>query len=262
MSKIHRLLIFLALLPAAACSTDTHSIAVHISNGPAAYTQTFKITEGGQVDYIGPAKALNGAVEMLIAFNGLLTRDPDKPGLLNLQYQVELAGGKGKPGRSVQGTSQVAMRQGDQLTAIECGPWTVKLALDAKKKAGKNPGGAEWDPAGLPNYRLTANISAGSSRQECRLISMSGIQSSVADSIAQGDRKFGLMFVSLFAPEEDGRGFSLQYQANYGPAGAAKSFQLRNEKTLTLNKKTTFAGEGSEIELLLEGAAPAKQAAP
>lgn len=265
MPTIHALrgtLILFALLPAAGCNAETYSLAVRVSNGKAAYARTFKLSEGRQFGYTGPAKALNGGAGMQMIFNGILAPGRDKTGMLRLQYQVELAGGRGSQGRSIQGQSEVAIRPGDRLTAIACGPWTVEIGLAGKKAAGENPDETVPSRTALQNYRLTADISAGNSRQQCGFIALAGVQSSVSDSIMEAGRKYGLIFAGLFAPSGGDRGFSLQYQTDYGVKEPAQSFQMQDTKPLALDKKTAVTGEDCGIELLLENAAPAKRAAP
>ena len=260
----HIILTSFALLVAGAGSAfaaGQHSVEVRIINKQSEYKQTLRITEGSQANYAGPVNALNGGSGRQIIFNALLTRDSEASDLLILGYQVELSGGPGSQGRSIQGQSEVAMRPGDRLTAIECGPWTVQLALDAKEAGGKKTGDAAWKTAGLPNYRLTANVSAGNSKQQCRLISKAGVQSNVVDSITEGGRKHGFILNSLLAPAKDGPGFSLQYQIEHGLSGASP-VQMQNEETLTLNKKTTISGQGYKVDFLLEGAALSKRTKP
>lgn len=258
---MHIMLTSFALLltgAGSAFAAGQHSVEVRIINKQTAYKQTVSITEGSQANYVGPVNALNGGDRKQMIFNALLNRET--PDLLVLQYQVELSGGPESQGRSVQSQSEVAIRPGDRLTAIECGPWTVKFAMDAKGAEGKKARDAAWKAAGLPNYRLTANVSAGNSRQQCRLISKSGVQSNVVDSIREGGRKYGFILNSLFTPAKEGPGFSLQYQIEQGLNGAAGPVQMQNEETLTLNKKTTISGEGYRVDFLLEGEALSKPA--
>ncbi|MDO8804077.1 MAG: hypothetical protein Q7R35_06585 [Elusimicrobiota bacterium] len=251
------LIFFALLLPGArpAFAAEQHSLAVYISNGQSAYKQTVRLAEGTQLNHVAPAK------DKWLIINGLLNRDSDGQGLLSLQYQLELSGGPNGQGRSIQVLSEAAIRPGDQLTVVECGPWTVKLELDSVKTAAKKSRGTAWNPGGLPNYRLTANVSAGSSRQQCKHVSRAGVQSNVADSITEGAKKFGFILNSLLSPADDGRSFSLLYQLEHGSNGAARPLQIQSEETLILNKKTVIPGEGYRLELLLEGKTPPKQAA-
>jgi len=256
---IQTILIFFALLfPGAqsAFAAEQHTLMVRISNSQAAYTQTVSIAEDRLFNHVGPVNNK----QMLI--NGLLTRDNGIQGLLLLQYQLELSGGPGSQGRAIQVQNEVAIRPGDHLTTLECGPWTVKLALDAKGAEEKKSRGAAWSPAGLPNYRLTTKVSGGGSVQLCKLISRAGVQSGVTDSIQQGTRKYGFIINSLFTPADDGQGFSLHYQLEHGLNGAAKPLQIQGNETLTINKKTAIPGRGYRLEFILEGKKPAKQATP
>lgn len=258
-------LLFALPLPAAraASAAGRHSVVVRVSNGRTLYTQTLPITENSQSSHVGPVNASNGGPRMEMIFNGLLTRARDAAAPLILQYQVELTGGAGSQGRSIQGQGEAAMRPEKDITVIECGPWTVELVLDAKKGAKKKAGNTAWDPAGLPNYRLTADVTAGGSKQRCALVSRAGSQSNVADSISQGGRKYGFILNGLFTPAEGGRSFTLQYQIEHGLNAASRPFQMQNEEELTLNRKKTLTGQGYRLNLLLEGrSAPAGQPAP
>ncbi|MBI4801550.1 MAG: hypothetical protein HY796_03400 [Elusimicrobia bacterium] len=243
----------------AAFSDGSHSVMVRVSNGQSAYIQKIPITEGSQGNFLGPVKAPNSVPKQMI-FNGLLSRGGGAESALNLQYQLELSSGRGSGGRSFQGQSEVVIRPGDELTVITCGPWTVTLGLDVKPGLKKPSRAGAWNPAGLPNYRLTADMRAGGSKQQCRLISKAGVQSNVADSIAQGGRKYGFILNALFAPSGNDGEFSLQYQLELGLNPFAKSVQTQNETALTLNRRKTFSEQNYRLEFLLEdGTRPAKQ---
>ncbi|OGR80996.1 MAG: hypothetical protein A2X32_08625 [Elusimicrobia bacterium GWC2_64_44] len=229
-----------AAQPAAAAP---HTLEARVSNGRAAYRQTIRLTEGRQASHVGP---LNGK-ELIL--NALLLGG----GEYALQYQLELSGGRGAQGRSVQVQSEVALKPGEPLTALECGPWTVVLTLDPSKETPAKAGKA-WSTGGLPNYRLTADLSSADSRQVCRLVSKAGVQSNAVDSIRQGEKKFGYILNSLFSAS--GGVFRLQYQVEHNAPSAATPFQLQNEEEIALNKKTSFSGEGYKLDLLLEGPAP------
>jgi len=259
-AALRMILIFFAMLfPAAhaAFGAGSHTISVRISNGQSAYTQKVPVTEGSQGNFMGPVKAINAVPKQLI-FNGLLTRGSGAPGALNLQYQLELSGGPGSQGRSIQAQGELAIRPGDELAAIKCGPWTVTLGLDVKSAAKKKPRDAAWNPAGLPNYRLTADMRAGGAKEQCGFISKAGAQSNMVDSIVQGGRKYGFILNGLFAPAGDGRSFSLQYQAELG-SPSVRPVQTQNEVALTLNRKRKFSGRNYSLQFLLEGKMPSKR---
>ncbi|MDD2805547.1 MAG: hypothetical protein PHV33_08335 [Elusimicrobiales bacterium] len=237
------LAILAASLAAAPAAAAPHILEARVTNGRAAYRQTIRLTEGRQASHVGP---LN---DKELILNALLSGG----GEYALQYQLELSGGRGAQGRSIQAQSEVALKPGEPLTALECGPWTVVLTLDPSKAAPAKAGKA-WTTGGLPNYRLSADLSSGSSRQVCRLVSKAGVQANAVDSTRQGEKKYGFIMNSLFSAS--GGAFRLQYQLEHSAVSAGAPFQLQNEETIKLNKKTAFSGEGYRLELLLEGAAP------
>ncbi len=241
--------LFAALLLAAAgpaTAASPHSLEARISYGSSVYKQVLRLTEGRQANHVGP---LNGKQ---VIVNGLLVGGADG---LTLQYQLELTDGPERDGRSIQLQSEAVLRPGVPLAALDCGPWSVTLTLDPVKAAPGKAGKA-WDPAGLPNYRLTADVSAGGSRQVCKIVSKSGTQSNVVDGLRQGSRKFGFILNSLLTPA-GGNGFRLQYQLEKNSSPAARAFQLQNEEKLTLGKRTSFSGEGYKLVFLLEGSVQA-----
>lgn len=230
------------LAPAAGfCAVGSHTLEARVASGGKVYRQTLKLTEGSQGNFVGPVRDK----EMIL--NGLLSRDGE--GLV-LQYQLELSGGRGAQGRSIQAQAEVALAPGRPLRALDCGPWSVTLTLDPAKAAAPKESAA-WDPAGLPNYRLSADLSSDGSGEVCRVVSRADAQSNAVDGILEGGRKFGFILNSLFTPGKDG--FRLQYQVEKNMAAGARTVQLQNEETLVLNKKTRVPGEGFKLELLLEG---------
>ncbi len=238
-----------ALAPAAAQSAPAeHSLTVRIFKGQAEYTQVLQAQEDRQLSFVGPA----GDKEMI--FNGLLARAED-PAHFSLQYQLELSDGRGAGGRSIQGQGEVALWAGSNMTVLESGPWAVRIALDAKKNAKRTP----WNEKGLPNYRLTADVYAGTYKQSCRLTTKAGIQSNVTDGM-RGAHKTGFIFTAYLKPGDTAGSFDLQYQIEQSLHSPDQPFQLQNLATLVPGKNRHVAGKGYRIDLLLEGGAPAQPA--
>ena len=225
----------LAAAPALAAGGAQHTLEARVSFEGKTYRQSLRLAEGSQASFVGPT----GDKYMIL--NALLAA---ADGGYSLQYQLELSGGRGAQGRSVQLQAEAAVRPGEPLEALDCGPWKVSLALDPGRGPAK-PGAA------VKNYRLTADVDAAGARQACSLVSAAGSQSSVVDGIKQGDRKFGFILNALFS--RDGGGWRLQYQLEQHPPGAAGPFSLQNEEPLKLGKKAELAGEGYRLGLLLEG---------
>ena len=133
----------------------------------------------------------------------------------------------------------------------------MTLGLDAKP--GAKPRSAAWTIPGLPNYRLTANMRAAGSKEQCVLIGRAASQSNIMDGLRQRGKKYGYILNTLFAPGDGGK-FSLQYQTELGFSSAAKTVQTQNEVMLTLNKRQAFSGQDYALDFLLEDGAPAKKA--
>lgn len=225
------------LAPAAAFAAGgQHTLEARVSFEGRTYRQSLRLTEGRQASFVGPT----GGKAMIL--NALLASGGDG---YRLQYQLELSGGRGAQGRSLQLQSEAALRPGEQLETLACGPWKVALTLD--------PGARPEAGAPAPNYRLTADADAAGARQVCALLSLAGTQSNVVDGTRQGDRRFGFILNALFS--RDGGGWRLQYQLEQHPPGSPAPFSLQNEEPLALGRKTELSGEGYRLALLLEGPA-------
>lgn len=249
------ILIPLIALPGAApvWAAGTHMVAIRISDGRRNYSQKIQISEGSQAQERVPADA---GKQMF--FNGQLTADEN--GMMDLQYQLELSGDPGGEGPTIQGQGELYIRPGDELPVIKCGLWTVTLALDPGT-AGKKPAGGRWNPPGLANYRLTADMNAGSSKEKCVLLSKAGAQTNIVDGQSKGGRQFGFILDSLFTTAGPGGAFVLQYTTGLGSGPASGDVRTDGETPLALNRKKALAGKGYRLEFLLEPPAGAKPAA-
>jgi len=238
-------------------SAAAHSLAVRITSGKAVFTQTLKVSEGEQANFVGPATAANGAQRRMIV-NVVVGPGSAKSGVFDLQYQVELSGERGSADPSLQAQGSLSLRPGVAVTAVDCGSWTVALSLDGGKVPGAGKAAA-FDDAGLGNRRVTADLSRGSARKLCRHVTSPGSQGNLVEGFSRGGRKYGFILNSLLAEQGTG-GFTLQYQLEQTPIGLS-TLQLQNQETLALGRPSVTDGKGYRLSLLVEGAAP-KAAAP
>jgi hypothetical protein len=229
------------VLLAAPAAGASHTVQVRVSNRLAVYSQALKISAGEQANFAGPA---SGGRSMI--FNAVL-------GAAELQYQLEVSGGRGSEAPMIQVQGALRIRPGRGIVAAECGPWTVELSLDRPGGPGGRKAAAAWDDGGLGNYRLTADIDRGSARQRCSVAVAPGSQANVVDGFSRGGKRYGFIFNVL--PAEAGPGkVGLQYQLEYTPAGMT-SLQLQNQETLTLGRESRTSGRGYTLGILAQAGA-------
>lgn len=253
------LLPFLSAAWIAASSGASHMVEVKVRHGQKSWTQTIKAAEGSQANFVGQAPGAGAPAQRMI-FNALLAAG-GRPGFFNMEYQAELSGGAGSQTNTIQAQGSLSLKPGARLAAVECGPWTLELGLDAAPGGEKTP--PAWDAAGLNNIRLTMDVANGAARKRCRQVYRPETQGNVVDGSSRGGRKLGFIMNTLVTPEPSGGSFHLQYQVEHNPG--TKPLQLQNEETLTLSRPKTLSGQGYRLDFLLErgaGGSDAKPAAP
>jgi len=234
-------------------SAGPHTLMVRVSKGPATYVQTLKVSQGLQASFVGP---VSGGKSMV--FNALLVGNPARPEQFNLQYQLELSGGRGSLAPSIQSQSALMMRPGVKVAAVECGAWVVDIGLDAAAPV-KRPQDSAWDQAGLGNYRLTAELSRGGARQRCRFLVAPDNQANVVEGFG-GAKKSGFI-LNAMPVRGQGTSVALQYQLEHTPAGSSP-LQLQSQENLDLGRKSTTQGAGYKLSLLVEGGSAPTAPAP
>lgn len=256
---MNRMIAAAALLLAAPAAGATHTVSARISDGISVYHQTLKLSEDEQANFVGPA---SGGKSMI--FNAVL--GGARSGLSELQFQIELSGGRGSEAPMVQVQSSLRLRPGSGVTAASCGKWTVDLSLDRPGSPERRRSSSAWDDGGLGNYRLTADLDRGSARQRCSVAVAPQAQANVVDGFSRGGKKYGFIFNVLPAAAGAGK-VGLQYQLEFTPAGMAV-LQIQNQETLVLGRESRTSGQGYKLGLLAESSslpvapAPAKPAAP
>ncbi|HAH05928.1 MAG TPA: hypothetical protein DCM05_05250 [Elusimicrobia bacterium] len=242
--------LLLAVLPSAALAAS-HTVEVRVSNGKTAYAKKFTMVDREQGSHVLPVKGKDGRYQEMI-FNGLLAPLSRQPGAYELQYQVELSGGRDAEGPSIQSQSDVVLRAGEGLNAVECGSWKIDLLLDGGSFPAKNAPG---------NLRVGAELTGDKAKIACRQVVRPGAQANVADSLKRKGKKHGLVFNLLPGPDE--KGVFLQYQLSYTPLSAPKgSFQTHGQETLILGKKSVTKKSGYQLALTAEGRLPEAERKP
>ena len=228
-----------------------HTLEVRFADGKTVFVQKVGLEEGRQVNFAGPVTGRDGTRRQAI-INALLSADS---GAFELQYQLELSGDAG--GSSIQGQGDAMMRSKDSVTAVQCRRWRIDLTLDGSKREGDK--GTAWDPSGLGNLRVTAELSAGQERLTCRQVLKPGVQGNVLDSLRMGDERFGLVMSMLPVPSLHANTIDLQYQLSYTPLRApVRAFQAQSQQTLTPGRKSVSETSGYKLELTVEGGRPSK----
>ncbi|MCX5795352.1 MAG: hypothetical protein NTY77_07665 [Elusimicrobia bacterium] len=229
-----------------------HTMDVRVSNGKTTFSQTVKLSDGQQANFVGPVA---GGKSMI--FNALLVTDRGQAAPYHLQYQLELSGGQGSQAPSLEVQSALDLRPGLSLITAECGSWTAELSLDAPGTLGKKKAPAAWDDAGLGNYRLTVDVVRGSAQQRCAVTVAPGAQANVIDRFTREGKKHGFIFSVL--PAARAGGVNLQYQLEYTPVGM-EPLQLQNQESLAFGRKSQTPGHGYKLGLLAEAAPIALEA--
>lgn len=230
-----------------------HTMEVRVSNGMSTFSQTVKLSDGQQANFVGPVAGGKSLI-----FNALLVADSGKTAQCHLQYQLELSGGQGSQAPSLEVHSALDLRPGLSLTTAECGSWTAELSLDAPGTLGKKKKApAAWDDAGSGNYRITADVVRGSAHERCGVAVSPGAQANVVDGFTRGGKKYGFIFNVL--PTAQAGGVNLQYQLEYTPVGM-NSLQLQNHEALAFGRESKTPGQGYKLGLLAEAAPIALEA--
>ncbi|MFI5346763.1 MAG: hypothetical protein ACHQ51_10350 [Elusimicrobiota bacterium] len=226
-------------------SAAAHTVAIRFVMAQGSVSKTVKVEEGSRANFDGTVGGRR------VIFVPVLSR---ADGGLRLDYQAELANGQS---RTIQVQGAVGLRPGTSVMAVECGGWTVELAVDAAVGAKSDAKGA-WSGGPMNNQRLTADVSTSAARRRCRQTLLLGSQTNIVDGGMSGDRKYG--FILNVVTSASGASRNVQYQFENSPAGG-KTVQGQGEVNLTPDHRSSSQGAGYKIDWLLEGAAPAAAAA-
>lgn len=228
--------LFVALVLAAPVSAATRRLSVRVAHGKSVWAKTWVVTEDSQFSFTGPISGKK------IIINALAASDPTRPGLLDLQYQLELSGGS-EPTLQAQGAA--LLRPGTAVESVSCGPWTVELGINSKGAlAGEGFG------AGDGNVRFTAELLRDDVKTRCRQVLKGGAQGNVVDSRKHKGRRIGFTMNSLVEPSV--MGVKAEYQIQHTPPGG-KRVQIQSDETLAYGRKKTRSGPGYRLELMAEG---------
>lgn len=124
------------------------SIRMMAVNGGVSYSHELPAAPGERVSYDGPAKKRGRGPRQDLIFNALLNEAGEKG--FRLDYQVEVAAGKGPPRPPFQAQGKVPLRPGKQVLAASAGGWKLYFRLDGEACAGEK----DWEKAGTLSARL------------------------------------------------------------------------------------------------------------
>jgi class 3 adenylate cyclase len=226
-----------------------HALALWVT-GRNTYTQTVSVTEGKQGNFVGPMAAADGRDQRQTAFSVLLSPVDGRPGAFDVKYQLDFAADPADASTSLKASGEVALSLGGGVTAVECGPWKVDIALGAG--IGQPDRGATAGAAGIDNYRLTADLTKGQDKVRCRELLKLGATGSVAEGA--GGKAPSLIFNVLPGPSANGDAVDVQYQLEYRPAASPDLVQIQNQQTLALDRASHAQASGYQFDLLAEGA--------
>jgi hypothetical protein len=237
-------MLLLAALPlalAAGAEAAPHTLVVRITDQGRVYSHAMEVEDQRHASFTGKPDE-GGDRDMTV--NAVVARAGAKAGV---ELQVELA--HADRSRSIQLRTSLEMREGQRLTAAECGVWKVEVVLDGKPGRAA-PARAAWSSEGLDDYRLTLELAAAAARLRCRQVLREGAQSSIVEATSKNGRREGFFLNAILTKSRSG-GFDLQYQLQ------KSALEVQSRTALALGIRSTAPAGDGKIDFLLEGAPPA-----
>jgi hypothetical protein len=239
-----------ALLLAGSASAQNHVIEFRVHDGARFYGGNVK------VDGTKPFKAIKMFGEEddghKIVFNGAGGSQGQR---FRFEYQF-LFQAAGKPVMRIQ--AGLDTNVGETITAVDCGPYTLEIAVDAKLK-GSKPAAAPvpWKTARVENSRVTLKVSkSGHTTFLCRAVSEFNSQLNVV--LPAGEDRPRALTLNII-PSDGENAVNAQYQLEYGPP--ASLFKLSaNIEGVVLGKSAVLRATAEPIELTIDGVNPSAKA--
>lgn len=220
------LLAALAALPASA--KTRHAVTVEVVGLNDRFVHTFALTDGEKAVFAGPVQGLvRGTVGRMNA-DVWLFRTP--AGDYQIQHAIQLRPEAGE-GPSLTTRGELGISAGAPLTIVDCGPWLVRLAVDAVKGRGIAA------PIYEPNVEAMAEFRRERFRSRCRQVLRNGTQADVTENSARGGRSFGFAMSALPAVSPTGRA-ALQYQIKFAwPTASEEGLEASGDSQLQLGRR-------------------------
>ena len=231
-------------------SAPMHSLALGVA-GAKTFAQTVSVAEGRKGSFVGAMMTEDGKDQRRSIFNVEISTVEGEPDAFDVAYQLDLAADPADASSALKVQGDVALRRGGGATTVECGPWTVNLALDG---GSPSPGGAA-DATRLGNYRLSAELSKGRENARCRQTLKLGSQGNVVEG-ARDEKGSSLAFNAVATPSANAGAVDVAFQLEYRPSAHADIVQVQNQQTLALGRASRSQLSGYRFNLLAEGAPP------
>jgi hypothetical protein len=232
------------LCAAAARAGGAHTLDVSMSEGRSTWTQRVSVTEGDQVNVVGPVPGPAGGRFTIV--NGILT--PSGDGGFRLEYQVEMSQHPRNDGKQVfQAQGTILLRPGEAIAVIECARSRLAIALDAPKS---KP--ASWTAAGQENHRLTATI-PGPGGLRCRAVQLLDAQLNLMETVRSRDRTERASMLNAVLSRGAAPGsVSVDFQLQHSRRGGAP-IEVQNQHAVALGRPSMVQAGGAVLEVLVEG---------
>jgi|GEM_PF-4849880 len=229
---------------AAPALAPPHSLEVRVA-GAKTFAQTVNVSEGKQGNFVGPMMTTDGRDSRQTVFNVVISPEGGKAGAFDVTYELDFAADPADPSSALKVQGDLVMKRGG-VRAVECGLWTVDLALDG---TGQEIGAAA---DGLDDYRVGAELSRGRDQQRCRQVLKLGAQGNVAEGVHAGDGS-SFIFNAVPSPSANAGAVNLEFQLEYRPSASAELVQVQNQQTLELGRASRSQLSGYQFDLLAEG---------
>jgi len=224
-------------------------VSVIVYDGRDSFIHDLQVKEGASANFFGEVRGRKSGADRRFVFNAVLKRGPS-PDVLELQYQVELAGATREDPSPMQAQGLVAIRRDVGLPAVECAGWKVFIQIDrAANKGRKNP--AQPKDA-LPNFQVSADLTRGAERVTCAQVLKDGAQGNVVHQTTGGPKKTGFMLNSVLANLDEG--VELQVRLEHTSPQGGEPLKVQDSPMLVLGRKTTLKGEGYSLDLKVDPA--------
>jgi class 3 adenylate cyclase len=234
---------------AAPAPAPAHTLTVQAADRKT-FVQSVNVAEGRQGNFVGAMLTEDGGDSRRTVFNALVSPKADSPGVFDVTYRLDVAPEAADPASALKVQGELELRSGERVATVECGPWTVALALDGDASNGAQP---QTPLAGLDDFAVTAALSKGAETTRCREVLKLGSQGNVAQGAREGKGR-ALIFNSLPGRSAQDGAVDLEYQLEYRARADADLLQVQNQQTLALGRGSRSELSGYRFDLLAENA--------